>query len=69
MMGKTKGDQTTRTARTNGKSTTRSESKKEKEQREKEEDIQRKVIRDQLAVDPDLQFDNPFICTFMKKLS
>ena len=26
------------------------------------------MIREQLAVDPDLQFDNPFICTFMKKL-
>jgi hypothetical protein len=55
------------TGRSTGKG--EEETKKEREDREKEEAIQKKVIRDQLAADPDLQFDNPFICTPMKKLA
>lgn len=78
LTGKTKGSQTTRTARSQKAATNRSgsnkashqeETKKEKEEREKEEAIQKIVIRDQLAADPELQFDNPFICTPMKKLA
>ena len=69
LTGGGKGAQTSRTGR---KTTDRSggvqESKRAKEARDKEEAIQRLVIRDQLSGDPDLQFDNPFICTYMKKL-
>ena len=58
LVGKSGGNKTTRTARSTNKKSGRSgsniETKKEKEEREKEEDIQRLVIRDQLAGDPDL---------------
>jgi hypothetical protein len=49
-----------------------SNSNRVKEKAEKEEaeqiEIQRKVIAELLTQDPDLQFDNQYLCTFEKKL-
>jgi Mg2+ and Co2+ transporter CorA len=61
-----KGSKTSRTGRSNRSG---NETEQQKQERQKEETIQKIVIRDQLAADPDLQFDNPFICTPEKKLS
>ena len=47
--------------------TNRAREKADKEAAEQHE-IQRRVIAELLTQDPDLQFDNPYLCTFEKKL-